>query len=357
MKAIFINPGGIGDQILFLPLIKVFKEIFPDSDVDLITEPRSSCIGALTNLYRKVKEFNFKDKKPNLADFQELTKKRRYKYLFSSGSSYKANLAAALSDAEIRVGFYKGFLSNIFLTHAVKLNTKQYASNMFVELLSPLNKEIPELIKSRDLIPEIKVNQNTIDWTKELLNPRLKDRYYARKIFIHPGTSKLSVQKNILKGWAPKNWAKLIEKLLENNENNVILIGGKDDVEVINEIHKKLTFFVRPKNFFDLSNQEINIQRLAGLINSSDLLVCVDSAPMHLAVALGKKTVSFFGPTDPKKLLPNDPRFVPIHVDNLDCRPCLFDIRTESCSKPECLNIAPEKVLEAINKQLAYVKS
>lgn len=357
MKAIFINPGGIGDQILFLPLVKVFKEIFPDSEIDLITEPRSSCIGELTNLYRKVKEFNFKDKKPNLTDFQELTKKRRYKYLFSSGSSYKANLAAALSDAEVKIGFYKGFLSNILLTHAVKLNTKQYASNMFVELLSPLNKEIPELIKSRDLLPEIKVNQNTIDWTKELLNPRLKDRYYARKIFIHPGTSKLSVQKNILKGWAPKNWAKLIEKLLENNENNVILIGGKDDAEVINEIHKKLTFFVRPKNFFDLSNQEINIQRLAGLINSSDLLVCVDSAPMHLAVALGKKTVSFFGPTDPKKLLPKDPRFLPLHVDNLDCRPCLFDVRTESCSKPECLNIAPEKVLEAINKQLAYIKN
>lgn len=356
MKAIFINPGGIGDQILFLPVVKFFKEMFPDSEIDLVTEPRSSCIAELTNLYRKVKEFNFKDKKPNLLEFKELTKKRRYKYLFSSGSSYKANLAAAISEAEIKTGFYKGIFSNLLLSHAVKLNTKQYASNMFLELLSPFDRTIPELIKTKDFIPEIKVNQNTIDWTKELLNPRLKERYYARKIFIHPGTSKLSVQKNILKSWAPKNWAVLIEKLLDNNENNVILIGGKDDAEVINEIHKKLTFFVRPKNFFDLSNQEINIQRLAGLINSSDLLVCVDSAPMHIAVALGKKTVAFFGPTDPIKLLPRDPRFLAVHVNNLECRPCLFENRIESCSKPECLGVSPEKMLEAINKQLTYTK-
>ncbi len=357
MKALFINPGGIGDQILLLPAVKLFKETFPDYEIDLLTEPRSACIADLTSLYRRIKTFDFKDKNLNILKFMEISKKHRYKYLFSSGASYKANIAASISSAEFRIGFYVGFLSNLFLSHTVKLNTKQYTSNMLCELITPIVDNVKDLISEKDLLPEIKLNQASIDWAKEILNPRLKDRYFARKIFIHPGVSKLSIKKNILKSWSSKNWAKLIEDLLANNDNNVILLGGKDDAELINEIHKKLTFFVRPKNFIDLSGQEISIQKLAGLINASDLFVCVDSAPMHISVALGKKTVAFFGPTDPLKLLPKDPRFTAVHVNDLNCRPCLFDIRKESCEKPECLDVSPALILNAINKQLGILKS
>ena len=351
MKALFINPGGIGDQILLLPTIKLLKEKFPNCEIDLITEPRSTCIQELTSLYRKVKEFDFKKKDINILQLRELIRRHKYNYLFATGSSYKANVVAALGDAEMKIGFYCGFLSNAFLTHSIKLNTKQYACKMFADLLAPIIPEIKNLPPA-SFIPEIKLNLDVIQWAREILAPRIKDRYYARKIFIHPGTSKLSVQKNILKNWSPKNWALLIEKLLENQDNTVILLGGKDDLETISEIHKKLSFFARPKNYFDLSAQDFSIDKLAALLSTSDLLVCVDSAPMHLAVALGRKLIAFFGPTDPKKLLPKDTRFIPVHVDNLQCQPCLFDVRKESCSKPECLNIHPDVLFNEIQKQL-----
>ena len=348
MRALFINPGGIGDQILLLPVIKLLKEKFSNCEIDLITESRSSCIRDLTNLYRKVREFDFKEKNPNILELRELIRRRRYDFLFSTGSSYKANIVASLGDAEVKIGFYKGIFSHFFLTHKIKLNTKQYAANMFAELLSPV---VPD-IKGKRLVPEIKLSTNSIQWARETLNPRIKDRYNTKKIFIHPGVSKLSIQKNILKAWSPKNWALLIEKLIENPNNTVIFLGGKDDYETITEIHKKISFFAKPKNYFDLSQMDVSIENLAALISSCDLFVCVDSAPMHIAVALGKKLVAFFGPTDPKKLLPDDPRFAAVHVDNLACRPCLFDTRKESCSKPECLNVSPEMMLNAINKQL-----
>ena len=352
MRALFVNAGGIGDQILLLPAVKIFKENFPEYQIDLICEPRSAIIGELTHLYRKIKTFDFKEKNPNLLKLREELRSHYYKYLFLTGASCKSNLVASLSNAEIKAGFSKGFLGRLFLTDAVKLNTHQYASNMFAELLTPVLPDIKKRIQSKYLIPEIKLAPVLIEWAKETLNPRIKDRYFAKKIFIHPGVSKLGLKKNILKSWAAKNWAVLIEKLLENHDNTVILLGGKDDTETIAEIHKKLSFFAKPKNFFDFSSFDISIEKLAALISSSDLLVCVDSAPMHIAVALGKKLVAFFGPTDPKKLLPNDPRFLAVHVDNLECRPCLFDTRKESCKTPECLEVTPELMLKAISKQL-----
>ena len=352
MRALFVNAGGIGDQILLLPSVKIFKEKFPDYQIDLVCEPRSAIISELTSLYRKVKTFDFKEVNPNIFNLRETLRARYYKYLILTGSSYKANLIAALSNAEIKIGFYKGIFSKLFLTAPVKLNTNQYAGNMFAELLIPVLPGIEKRIQISSMIPEIKLTPASIEWAKETLNPRIKERYFAKKIFIHPGVSKLSIKKNILKSWSAKNWALLIEKLLENHDNTVILLGGKDDAETIAEIQKKLSFFAKPKNFFDFSSFDLSIEKLAALISSSDLLVCVDSAPMHIAVALGKKLVAFFGPTDPKKLLPDDPRFLAVYVDNLECRPCLFDTREESCSKPVCLEVTPELMLNAIKKQL-----
>ena len=352
MKALLINPGGIGDQILLLPLVKVLRDSYPSLEIDLLTEPRSSVIGQLTNLYRKIKTYDFKAKSPNILKLREVMRSSYYKYLISTGASLKANLTTTLSNAEVKIGFNCGILSKLCLTHSIKINTNQYASQMFIDLLNPLIHNLQRVKQNIHIVPDIKLTKENIEWAKEVLAPRIRDRYYAKKIFIHPGVSKLSIKKNILKGWSSKHWATLIEKLIEDPNNTVILIGGKDDHETITEINKRLSFFAKPKNFFDLSSMDVGIEKLAALISSSDLLVCVDSAPMHIAVALGKKLVAFFGPTNPNKLLPKDPRFLPVYAEDLACRPCLFDTRKESCSSPVCLEVTPKSMLNAISKQL-----
>lgn len=352
MRALFINTGGIGDQILLLPTVKLLKEKFPECLVDLICEPRSVPIRELTQLYRRIYEYDFKESPINIFKLRSLIRKQNYKFLFCTGYSYKANLVASLGNAEYIIGFKKGILSRLFLTHPVEINQNQYFANMFAELLKPILPEVSKMKSTKNIIPEIHLSPKYTLWAKEALTERIKEKYYSKKIFIHPGVSKLSIKKNILKSWHAKNWSKLIEMLLTDEENIVILLGGKDDSEIIDNIHKNLTFFAKPKNFFDLSKAHITVGHLASLISFSDLLICTDSAPMHIAVALGKKLIAFFGPTNPNKLLPKDPRFQAVYDENLECRPCLFDKRKESCGKPVCLDITPEKMFEAVKKQL-----
>jgi ADP-heptose:LPS heptosyltransferase len=45
------------------------------------------------------------------------------------------------------------------------------------------------------------------------------------------------------------------------------------------------------------------------MIAGATLLLCTDSAPMHLAVATQTPLVALFGPTDPTKLLPSSGPF------------------------------------------------
>ena len=49
-NTLFINFGGIGDEILFLPTIFSVKEKFPDSKITLCLEPRSKGIKSLCPL-------------------------------------------------------------------------------------------------------------------------------------------------------------------------------------------------------------------------------------------------------------------------------------------------------------------
>ena len=49
-KILFINFGGLGDEILFLPTIISMKKEFPDSEITLALEPRSKGVLSLTNI-------------------------------------------------------------------------------------------------------------------------------------------------------------------------------------------------------------------------------------------------------------------------------------------------------------------
>ena len=49
-KILFINFGGLGDEILFLPTIQSVKEKYPNSEITLALEARSKGILSLTNI-------------------------------------------------------------------------------------------------------------------------------------------------------------------------------------------------------------------------------------------------------------------------------------------------------------------
>ena len=83
--------------------------------------------------------------------------------------------------------------------------------------------------------------------------------------------------------------------------------------------------------FLDLTGK-LNLKELAAVINESKLLICNDGGPLHMAAALGVKTVSVFGPVDEAVYgpYPPDAKHVVVKKD-LPCRPCYKDFRFTGC--------------------------
>ncbi len=338
---LLINFGGLGDQILFFPTIKTVKSLYPDSKITFVTEPRSASAEKLTDLIDETIICDIKkgNKYKNIIEFLFKIWQRKFDIVISSGSSPQVAVLLFLTGIKKRIGYNSGIIGKILLSKAVMLNQKQYAANMYHDLARALNNnavcEMPEI----NIPEEILKNQEGIIKNSD-----------KKIVVIHPGVSKLSIEKNILKFWDVKNWTELIKKLLDNGKYKVVLTGGSDDKEVSEQIKCTLGE-ISSDSLLDLTEKTSNVMELAAIIKLADVLVCVDSAPMHIGVGVKTPTVALFGPTDEYKLFPvQNERFLAITVENLHCRPCLWDKRQVSCENPVCLDIPVEKVFEAVNR-------
>ena len=343
-KVLAINFGGIGDEILFFPTLKTLKASYPDSKLTLVLEPRSKAAEQLTNLIDNTITCDIKGKSKLINVVKMLLKIwfGRYDIVVSSGSGKFVSVLLLLTGVSKKYGYYSGKLSETILTKAIPLNKNQYAANMYHDLTSGIN---PEAVAE---IPEINILPENTAWASEKIGTKDK-----KVIIIHPGVSRLSVQKGMFKFWTPENWLELVLKLLNSGKYKVILTGGPDDSLVLSKLTQELEKH-EFENLVNFYGETKNIAQFAALASLCDVLVCVDSAPMHVGVGVSAKVVAIFGPTDEKKLLPsndsssNDSRFIALKND-MECRPCLWEKRQTTCESPECLNVSVDKVFEAIS--------
>lgn len=164
-------------------------------------------------------------------------------------------------------------------------------------------------------------------------------------VLIHPGVSKMSVQKGMIKTIGAKTWAEIIDLLLEKGKH-VILAGGPDDKECIETIRAS----VKNKNFDDFFGKTKSLKELGELIAKAEQFICSDSAPLHVAVALKTKTYVIFGPTDDKKLIPQSENVIAVKAkDNCPVKPCLWEHRQTTCESLDCLRITAEDVAGLIS--------
>lgn len=121
--------------------------------------------------------------------------------------------------------------------------------------------------------------------------------------------------------WGSKRWpyyAELASKLAAA----VVVVGGPDDAALGNEIVRAVEGGQGRSRAVNACGR-LTLRQSAALIGRARLLVTNDSAPLHLATAMGTPVVAVFGPTVTEfgfgPLRPGD---VALGVEGLACRPC-----------------------------------
>ena len=136
-KILLINFGGIGDEILFLPVIFSVKEKFPNSHITLCLEPRSKGIKDLCPMIDEVFCVDIKNQKKTktFLSIVKFMRKEKFDIVISSGTNKFIPVLLWFSGAKTKIGYNSDALSKILLTEAVNLNKNQYAGNMYHDLV------------------------------------------------------------------------------------------------------------------------------------------------------------------------------------------------------------------------------
>ncbi|MBR3889160.1 glycosyltransferase family 9 protein [bacterium] len=323
-RILAINFGGLGDEILFLPTLISLKKEYPNAKITLALEPRSKSIQQLTDVIDDVILVDLKRKNKYAEIFGLITRAifGDFQMVVASGASPMMSIIETMTFIPKRYGYDTGRLSRFLLTKAIPLNKEQYAVDMYHDLVS-------EVTQYRTNLPEINVGN-----LQKIPNT----------VLIHPGVSLMSKEKGCIKSITSREWAVLIDRLAQSGKR-VLLAGGPDDKQCIEEI----VMYSQTKQFENLYGKTKNLQDLAKLIGSVEKFVCSDSAPLHIAVALKARTYAFFGPTDDKKLIPQN-EFVTALKTNDCCelKPCLWERRMTSCEELYCLKYDFDKVVQTI---------
>jgi ADP-heptose:LPS heptosyltransferase len=120
-----------------------------------------------------------------------------------------------------------------------------------------------------------------------------------------------------------------------------VLTGGPEDVPMAESIQALAGTAVQ--NWVGRTS----LSGLVHILDASRLVVTCDTGPMHLSVALGKKVIALFGPSDHRRTGPFHGRVI---RGKIDCAPC----NHSSCDSPACMTaIKAEHVLRVLSDQIS----
>jgi O-antigen biosynthesis protein len=155
-----------------------------------------------------------------------------------------------------------------------------------------------------------------------------------------------------LKQWPPSYFASLINLLIEDEDVNVAIVGGADEVDLGEEVMKDVRF---PDRVISLVGQ-FKLDELALFIESCALFVGNDSGPKHIAAALNVPTIGIqSGIVDAKEWGPSGEFAVAIRRE-VSCAPCYLTKREDCHRDVACLTGLSPGVVFATCQRLLEVK-
>lgn len=354
-KFLIINPFGIGDVLFTTPVVRAIKQSFPGNIVAywcnerihglLKNNPRIDKLfplsrGDLKKIYRK-------SRIRGICKFLNLAhkiKKESFDISLDVSLDHRYSLISKLSNIKRRIGFnYKN--RGLFLTDKIDISGYQdrHVVEYYLDLLKLLN------IKNEDKRLELFVPEEDKIFADDLL----KSEGISSKdlvIGIAAGAGASWGNDAEFKHWPALKFAQLADKIINDLGAKIVILGDKSDRPVSDIILRSM------KNMpVDLTGRT-TLEELIAVMNNLTMLITNDGGPLHIAVALNKKTVSFFGPVDPAVYgpYPPDENNHIVLRKNLDCAPCYKNFRLNTCIKnKECLSaIDIKEAQEAVERLL-----
>jgi predicted lipopolysaccharide heptosyltransferase III len=296
VKILLLQLKRIGDLILTTPAIAALRRDYPDAHITLaVSNECAELVPAISNVDRVLIA------RRNLRDVAMVSSVagKRFDYCIDFTRNDRSAFLTLLSGARRRVASYRvrqqsktraRLYTDLVGVRVRDMHTIDYN----LALLEPLG------VRAASSAPQLDLPRTAREKADRFRGDWKITRPY---VILHPGSARRE------KLWDAARWAEVIDHFGQNNEFAFVLTSGPS---VDEQTHiAAITHRTRHK-ITDLS-RKTDLLTLAALIGQAQLLVTVDSAPVHFAAASHTPQVILFGPTNPFHWRPTDSPALILH--------------------------------------------
>jgi len=290
LTSLVIQTAFLGDVVLTTPLLVALAT--RHGPVDVVTTPAAASLVETHPAVRRVVPYDKRGGDRGWAGLRDLGRRLRaegYERAYLPHRSLRTAALAILARIPVRIGFHDGW--PFFYTEV----RRHPAEGHEVDRLLALAEE-PSAAYAPSLHPTAEDERAAAAF---LAGAGIGEG--ARFVAIAPGSI-----------WGTKRWPHYRALARRLAGVPVVVVGGPEDAGLGEEIVGAVN-----------ACGKLTLRQSAALIGRAELLVTNDSAPLHIATAMGTPIVAVFGPTLPEfgfgPLRSGD---VALGVDGLDCRPC-----------------------------------
>lgn len=329
--------GALGDLVLAVPSFRMIRRRFPDAHIALLVDSKLIPLMERSPYLDELICFNRQDRHTPWKQILSVSKKLRsvsFDISIDFQNNWRTHWITFLARIPKRHGYRRGW-TGYLLTHPVLSWNRD---------LAPLEHQF-QVLKRAGVIQ--------YDDRMELWPEPGEDAHFVRLFGKTPGLSPKPCVGFVLGAspkWPTKQWPleyflKLAGRLIRELDCRVVLLGTQEDEPLAHAFRD-----INSGNLVDIIGKT-TLTQLPSSVKQLDVIVTGDTAPLHIASAVGTKIVALFGPTEPKRHMPPGAGHVAL-VKRIPCQPCYRGICVNR-EKLQCLrDITVDEVFEAVKEQL-----
>jgi heptosyltransferase-3 len=291
-KIVVIRPDRIGDVVLSTPVLEALKHHYPDAEIMLLVRDYVAPVVEHNTYMSKLLVWRPASVHQGFSGFWRLVRELRAEEIniaISLQVNFWVSLAHLLAGIRYRAGPYSKWYSYLFFNRGLRQNrsaVEMHETDYNLMLLRKLGIRAP----SRRFEPTITVNAEAKDRARAFIRALgLGDD--ANFVVLHPGMGGSALN------WPERYYIDLIQRLAVRRIA-VVVTGAANDKALVERVVNgaKEHDPMLPIFAFLGANSPSGLQDLVALLSLAQVMVGPSTGPLHIAAALGKRTVSFYSP-------------------------------------------------------------
>jgi heptosyltransferase I len=276
--------SAIGDAVHVLPVIAALKRDDPSSKITWILQPGPA---SLVRGHPDVDEILLFDKARSWSGMLDLRRElstRDFDLVLDLQVYIKAGIVTSFVRAPVKLGFDKARardLNWLFTNRRIPPHAPQHVQDQYLEFLAALD------VPAEPIEWKLGPWPDEVSWREELI--ATLPRPFATLVIgaTHPE-----------KEWIPERWAELASALRSDFGLEPVLAGGRSAREL------ETARLIEAAGARTHSTLGVPLRQLVSIIDASELVISLDTAPLHISVALERPVISLMGYNNPKRVGP-----------------------------------------------------